>query len=146
MADLLSREQRSRNMSSIRSKGNVSTEQAFAKLLRVAGISGWRRHLPIPGKPDFVFLSQRLVVFIDGCFWHGCPRCYRLPEDNRPYWKAKVLSNRRRDRRQTRELKSLHWHVLRIWEHSLKSTIGRERILAKLKLVLRYRLAKTPVP
>jgi DNA mismatch endonuclease (patch repair protein) len=139
MADWLSREQRSRNMTSIRSKGNATTEGAFLRLLRNAKISGWRRHLNLPGKPDFVFHSRRLAVFIDGCFWHGCPRCYRMPEDNRPYWKAKVLSNRRRDRRRTRELRLLNWRVLRIWEHSLKSPVGRERILSKLRRVLHQR-------
>jgi DNA mismatch endonuclease, patch repair protein len=136
MADWLSREQRSRNMTSIRSKGNATTEGAFLRLLRNAKISGWRRHLNLPGKPDFVFRSRRLAIFIDGCFWHGCPRCYRLPEDNRPYWKAKVLSNRLRDRRRTRELRLLDWRVLRVWEHSLKSPVGRERILSKLRRVL----------
>ena len=132
MADWLSREQRSHNMASIRSKGNATTELAFLRLLRDAGIAGWRRHLDLPGKPDFAFPSRHLVVFIDGCFWHGCPRCYRMPEDNRPYWKLKVSLNRRRDRRRTRELRSLNWHVVRIWEHSLKSDAGRKRALAKL--------------
>jgi DNA mismatch endonuclease (patch repair protein) len=129
MVDWLSREQRSRNMASIKSKGNASTEQAFVQLLRAAQISGWRRHLPLPGKPDFTFRSHRIVVFIDGCFWHRCPRCYRLPEENREYWKAKALMNRRRDRRSARELRSLNWQVLRVWEHSLKSEEGREKIL-----------------
>jgi len=133
MADWLSREQRSRNMASIRSKGNATTEYAFLRLLRAAKISGWRRHPNLPGKPDFVFPSRRLAVFVDGCFWHGCPRCYRLPEDNRSYWQAKVRSNRLRDRRRSRELRSLNWKVLRIWEHSLKSTKGRASVLKKLK-------------
>jgi DNA mismatch endonuclease (patch repair protein) len=133
MADWLSREQRSRNMASIRSKGNVTTERAFMRLLRNAKLSGWRRHLNLPGKPDFVFRSRRLAIFIDGCFWHGCPKCYRLPEDNRPYWEAKVSSNRSRDRRRTRELRSLNWQVLRIWEHSLKSARGRAHVLRKLE-------------
>ncbi len=132
MADWLSREQRSRNMASIRSKGNATTERALLRLLRGARISGWRRHINLPGKPDFVFPSQRLAVFVDGCFWHGCPQCYRLPEDNRPYWKAKVLSNRRRDQRRSRQLRSLKWRVLRIWEHTLKSPADRKRVLAKL--------------
>lgn len=140
MTDWLSQEQRSRNMASIRSKGNATTERVFLRLLQKARISGWRRHLNLPGKPDFVFRSQRLAIFVDGCFWHGCPRCYRLPEDNRPYWKAKVLSNRRRDRRRTRELQSNNWRVLRVWEHSLKSPVGRKRVLSKLKLVLYRRL------
>ena len=136
MADWLSREQRSNNMASIRSKGNASTEQTFAHLLRRTGVSGWRRHLPLPGKPDFVFPINRVVVFIDGCFWHGCPRCYRMPEDNRAYWKAKVTSNRRRDRQRTRELRLLNWRVVRVWEHSLKSSVGRERALSRLKTAL----------
>lgn len=136
MADWLSREQRSRNMTSIRSKGNATTELVFLGLLQNARISGWRRHLNLPGKPDFVFRSQRLAVFIDGCFWHGCPKCYRLPEDNRPYWKSKVFSNRRRDRSRARELRSLNWRVLRVWEHSLKTPVGRERVLSKLRTAL----------
>lgn len=140
MADWLSKSQRSHNMRNIRSKGNASTEISFLRLLRKAGITGWRRHLHLPGKPDFVFPPQRLAVFIDGCFWHGCPRCYRLPEDNRPYWKAKVLSNRRRDRHRTRELRLLNWRVLRVWEHSLKSSAGRERVLSKLRLALHRRV------
>jgi DNA mismatch endonuclease, patch repair protein len=132
MADWLSREQRSRNMASIRSKGNATTEKAFLRLLREGGISGWRRHIDLPGKPDFVFRGRRLAVFIDGCFWHGCPRCYRLPEDNRRYWKAKVTANRTRDRRTTRKLRSLGWQVIRIWEHSLKSRPSRMRLATRL--------------
>lgn len=133
MADWLSREQRSRNMASIRSKGNATTERAFLQLLREAGISGWRRHVDLPGRPDFIFRSHRLAVFIDGCFWHGCPRCYRPPDDNKRYWRAKVLSNRSRDRRRTRELRSLQWQVMRIWEHSLKSPAQRRRVIQELR-------------
>lgn len=132
MTDWLSREQRSRNMASIRSQGNASTETAFLRLLRQAGIHGWRRHAGLPGKPDFVFRAERVAVFIDGCFWHGCPRCYRMPGDNRRYWKAKLLSNRRRDRRSSRKLRSLGWRVVRIWEHSLKS--GRAQAFAVARI------------
>lgn len=136
MADWLSREQRSRNMASIRSKNNASTEQEFLKLLREFAISGWRRHSNLPGKPDFVFPSARVVIFVDGCFWHGCPRCYRLPADNRQYWKSKVLSNRRRDRARTRQLRLLNWRVIRIWEHALETMSGRARVLSRLKAAL----------
>lgn len=139
MADWLTREQRSRNMGSIRSKGNATTEQAFLQLLRAARISGWRRHVSLPGKPDFIFPASRVAIFIDGCFWHGCPRCYKLPGDNRPYWKRKLLSNRLRDRTRTRELRSQDWHVVRIWEHSLKSPASRERVLSKLRKALSKR-------
>jgi len=136
VGDWLTREQRSRNMSSIRSKGNTTTERAFLSILREAGISGWRRHLNLPGKPDFVFRSQRLAIFLDGCFWHGCPRCYRLPQDNRAYWKKKFIGNRRRDRCRSRELRSLGWRVLRIWEHVLKSPRGRSQVLTRVGAIL----------
>jgi len=136
VADWLTREQRSRNMASIRSKGNKTTEGVFLTILRQGKISGWRRHLDLPGKPDFTFRAQRLVVFLDGCFWHGCPRCYHLPEDNRSYWRKKVLGNRRRDRRRSQELRSLGWRVLRVWEHTLESPRGRSQILARVKGVL----------
>jgi DNA mismatch endonuclease, patch repair protein len=135
VTDWLTREQRSRNMASIRSKGNRTTERVFLSILRQAGISGWRRHLNLPGKPDFVFRSQRLAIFLDGCFWHGCPRCYRLPQDNRSYWKKKIIGNRRR----SRELRSLGWRVLRFWEHTLKSPRGRLQAFAKVTLALRER-------
>jgi DNA mismatch endonuclease (patch repair protein) len=135
--DWLTREQRSRNMASIRSKGNSTTERVFLSILRGAKISGWRRHLNLPGKPDFVFPSRRIAVFLDGCFWHGCPRCYRLPQDNRTYWKKKVQGNRLRDRRRSRELRSLGWRVLRIWEHTLKSVKGRSLVLAKMSAALK---------
>src|SRR5260370_35072074 len=141
MADWLTREQRSRNMASIRSKGNATTERVFMQLLRNSRISGWRRHLNLPGKPDFAFPSSRVAIFVDGCFWHGCPRCYRLPGDNRPYWSRKLLSNRLRDRTRTRELRSRNWHVLRIWERSLESKAGRMKVLSKLANAL-----NRPVP
>lgn len=132
MADWLTREQRSRNMASIRSKGNHTTEARFAALLRSAGIWGWRRHVPLTGKPDFVFPRARVAVFVDGCFWHGCPRCYRLPQDNRPYWRKKVSANRLRDKRATQHLRSEGWTVLRVWEHSLARANSRKRLTRRL--------------
>lgn len=137
MADWLTREQRSRNMASIRSKGNKTTERRFVSLMRAAHISGWRSHANLPGKPDFVFRKKRLAVFVDGCFWHGCPRCYRLPEDNRPYWKEKLLYNRRRDRRNSRQLRAKGWKVMRIWEHLLESTRERAQVISRLRNILR---------
>lgn len=133
MADWLSQEQRSRNMASIRSKGNATTERTFLTLLREAGISGWRRHADLPGKPDFSFAKHRLAVFVDGCFWHGCPRCYRAPEDNRSYWRNKVRSNRLRDRRNARKLRTRGWSVVRFWEHALRKEKERNQVLLRLK-------------
>jgi DNA mismatch endonuclease, patch repair protein len=132
VADWLTPTQRSYNMASIRSTKNRSTEEAFVRLLRDAHVTGWRRHRHLPGKPDFTFYSERTVVFIDGCFWHGCPACYRLPEDNRKYWAAKLQMNRRRDRRNTRTLGAQGWRVMRVWEHTLKTEQGRLRVLRRL--------------
>jgi len=113
--------ERSRIMARVRSTGNASTEQRMVAIFRAARITGWRRHLPLPGKPDFAFPKAKVVVFVDGCFWHGCPRCYRAPKQNAPYWTAKVARNKERDRRQARELRQKGWRVLRLWEHQLKN-------------------------
>lgn len=129
MPDIFTKEKRSEVMSLIRAKGNKETEQALAKLLRSEGITGWRRHLPLPGKPDFAFRKQRLAVFVDGCFWHGCPRCYVRPTTNEAFWEKKRKGNMARDHRVARQLRRQGWKVIRIWEHSLrrfpKRSLGR---------------------
>jgi DNA mismatch endonuclease (patch repair protein) len=109
-------------MSRIRGKGNEKTEVRLAKLLRKEGIRGWRRHLPVPGRPDFSFRKQKVAVFVDGCFWHGCPRCFRLPKQNRAFWKAKIERNRKRDRSVNGRLRRLGWKVIRIRECMLKNS------------------------
>jgi DNA mismatch endonuclease (patch repair protein) len=121
MADIWTRQKRSEVMGLIRSRGNRRTEMRLIEAFRSEGIKGWRRHLPLPGKPDFAFRAERLLVFVDGCFWHGCARCYRRPASNRTYWDAKVIRNKTRDREVTRELKKRGWRVLRVWEHDLKA-------------------------
>lgn len=136
MADTFSVRERSRIMARVRSRGNVSTERIVLLLLRQKRISGWRRHLPLPGKPDFCFPSKRLAVFVDGCFWHMCSRCFRLPADHRSYWQTKVERNRRRDRKASRQLREQGWRVLRIWEHELRDARGRARVLRHLGRVL----------
>jgi DNA mismatch endonuclease (patch repair protein) len=108
-------------MSRIRGMGNEETEVRLAKLMRMVGIKGWRRHLPILGRPDFSFQRQKVAVFVDGCFWHGCPRCFRLPKQNRSFWKAKIEGNRRRDRLVNGRLRRLGWKVIRIRECQLKN-------------------------
>ncbi|HPE13915.1 MAG: DNA mismatch endonuclease Vsr [Gemmatimonadetes bacterium] len=107
---------RSRNMAAIRSRGNRTTELRLAAALRFFGLKGWRRHLPLPGRPDFAWPKERVAVFVDGCFWHGCPKCYRPPKHNAAFWREKIETNRRRDRRVARQLRADGWSVLRIWE------------------------------
>jgi len=117
-------------MSRVRDRGNMNTEVRLAKILRKAGIRGWRRHLPIPGRPDFSFLRHKVAVFVDGCFWHGCPRCFRLPKQNRAFWRAKIETNRRRDRSVNGRLRRLGWKVIRIRECQLRKP---EWVLAKIQ-------------
>lgn len=121
MADIWTKQKRSEVMGLIRSRGNRRTEMRLIAGFREAGITGWRRHLPLPGRPDFAFRAARLLIFVDGCFWHGCAKCYRRPASNRLYWDAKVQRNQARDRDVTRQLKKKGWRVVRVWEHQLKN-------------------------
>ncbi len=112
--------ERSRIMAAIKGKGNKGTELKFIQLLRKNRVTGWRRNSQLVGHPDIVFPTQKLAVFLDGCFWHGCPRCYRPPTSNVPFWSEKILKNRQRDKRTSRKLRALGWRVLRIWECELQ--------------------------
>lgn len=116
-------------MAQVKSSGNKSTEEKLLAVLRENGIIGWRRNYPLFGKPDFVFPSAKVAVFVDGCFWHGHPRKCRIPKANRLYWVNKIARNVARDRRVTRVLKEKGWKVIRIWEDSVgnRSTVSRVR-------------------
>lgn len=116
-------------MRAIAGTGNATTELAIARLLRQEGLSGWRRHLSLPGRPDFAWRRARVAVFVDGCFWHGCPRCYRPPKRNKAFWRLKVLVNRERDSIVSAKLRASGWSVLRIWECEvgLAGTVRRLR-------------------
>lgn len=80
--DTISHSERSRIMALVKSTGNRSTEASLIAVLRANRISGWRRNYPLYGKPDLVFPSQRIAIFVDGCFWHGHSTKCRMPEDN----------------------------------------------------------------
>jgi DNA mismatch endonuclease (patch repair protein) len=121
MADVFSKQKRSEVMAAVKSGGNNATELKLISFFRANGISGWRRNQKLLGKPDFVFRQNRLAVFVDGCFWHGCPKHFRKPSNNRKYWREKILRNQERDRLVTKVLSKTGWRVLRIWEHELKN-------------------------
>src|ERR1039458_2367300 len=120
MKDKFSKWKRSEIMAAVRGRGNASTELKTMNLLRENKITGWRRHLPIFGRPDFAFPKARVALFVDGCFWHGCPRCYRAPQSSKAYWRAKIRRNMRRDLRVSRKLRKSGWKVLRVRECQLK--------------------------
>jgi DNA mismatch endonuclease (patch repair protein) len=128
---------RSKNMRAIRSCGNKTTEGRLASLLKARGIRGLRRQPQrIVGKPDFVIRQKRLAIFVDGCFFHGCPRCGHIPRTNRAYWTAKIARNKRRDNAVSKALRALGYRVTRIWECRLRKDPNRclRRILRAIKL------------
>ena len=148
MADVFTKAKRSDVMSRIRSRGNKDPEVALIRVFRTHRITGWRRQQvirtnvqrPTPNfersklcvgrwtfsrpfvvRPDFVFRQKRLAVFVDGCFWHGCPQHATKPRNNAAFWRKKFAANRARDRLVTRTLRQNGWRVLRVWEHELVS-------------------------
>ena len=120
MPDIFSKRKRSAVMSAIHSRGNRSTELRLIAFFRVHAITGWRRGSALPGRPDFVFPRLKLAVFVDGCFWHGCPLHGTQPKTNAAFWRDKIARNRARDRLVSRALRARGWCVLRVWEHQLQ--------------------------
>jgi DNA mismatch endonuclease, patch repair protein len=119
MADNLTPEQRSRTMSRIRSK-DTKAEMLLRKVLHRKGLR-YRVHISyLPGKPDIVFTKRKVVVFVDGDFWHGW-KFTEWCEKLQPYWRKKIEGNQARDRQTDIRLMELGWTVLRIWEHEVKS-------------------------
>lgn len=156
MADVFAPAKRSAVMSAIRGKGNKSTEQALVAAMRGAGITGWRRHvaLKIPTsstaatkkttcRPDFTFSKERLIVFVDGCFWHKCPLHFVPPSANAEFWEKKLSGNVARDKFTDQILRRNGWSVLRIWEHDLAPRVEAIRILRRRLSDCRRRQTKT---
>lgn len=133
MADVFSKKKRSEVMAAIRSKGNKDTELKLISIFRAHRISGWRRNQNLPGKPDFVFRKERLAVFVDGCFWHGCPKHGRKPGTNRAYWLPKLARNRERDAKNGQSLRRAGWWVVRFGEHDLANP---RAVVCRLKRAL----------
>lgn len=158
MADVFSKRKRSEVMSRIRGRGNRATELALARLFRRHHITGWRRQVQIFGRarsplragrlsvksgapgvtrptfcvrPDFIFPKLKRAVFVDGCFWHGCPKHATKPKNNHSFWRKKLAGNKRRDALVTRTLRKTGWRVVRIWEHELRR-VNETRLLARL--------------
>jgi DNA mismatch endonuclease, patch repair protein len=128
---------RSRTMAAIKGKHPKTTEVALRMLFVRSGITGWRLHARhLPGKPDFYFPRSKVAIFVDGCFWHGCPRCGHIPKTRRPFWRMKIARNQQRDRVNARILKGRGIAVMRIWEHSLAGRETIARVLQKISGVV----------
>src|SRR5262245_58811764 len=109
---------RSEQMARIRGR-NTTPELLLRRLLWEAGLR-YRLHAKTPaGRPDIAFPQSRVAVFIDGCFWHGCPDHYVRPRSSSEFWSRKLAENVRRDATQTRRLEALGWRVCRFWEHEI---------------------------
>ena len=119
MPDKFDKQTRSAIMSKIKGK-NTSLEVNFRKLLWKDGLRGYRLHCKLPGKPDVVFTKKKVAVFIDGCFWHKCPKCYKEPKSRKKYWLPKITNNAMRDRKNIQMLKKEGFRVIRLWEHEIK--------------------------
>lgn len=146
MADVFSCVKRSSVMSKIRSRGNQRTEMVFVGLLRTNKIHGWRRHIkhkiqnppekcPPTVRPDFTFSQKRILIFVDGCFWHLCPKHGHFPASRAPFWKRKLTRNLERDVLLNRALRKQGWRVLRVWEHEL-SRKNEPRLIKRIQRFL----------
>ena len=120
MADIYDKEKRSDIMRRVRPQGNKSTELRMISVFKELGITGWRRNYSVIGHPDFVFLPQRVAVFVDGCFWHGHDCRNTHPISNADFWDAKRERNKKHDIEITTRFENRGWIVLRIWECELK--------------------------
>lgn len=119
MADVLTPEQRRLNMSRIRGK-NTKPEKLLRSALHLRGLRFRIHRKELPGSPDIVFPREKVAVFVDGCFWHGCPIHSVKPKTNKKFWLEKIEGNCIRDKRNRVALKKLGWKVIRVWEHELK--------------------------
>jgi DNA mismatch endonuclease (patch repair protein) len=134
VADVFSVRKRSEIMSRVKSRGNKATELRLVEVFRTYKIKGWRRRARLFGNPDFIFPAWRLAVFVDGCFWHGCPTHGEFPKTNRQFWHSKLARNKKRDRLVNKILKDMGWKTLRFWQHDLNRpewVVGRLSRLVK---------------
>lgn len=121
MADRMTKEQRSKTMGAIR---------AQSKLENLFSIALWGRWLrfrknvrKLPGTPDIAIQKYKVVIFVDSCFWHGCPLHFKRPKSNQEFWDAKIARNRERDKEVDAHYIGRGSHVLRIWEHEIRRNL-----------------------
>jgi DNA mismatch endonuclease (patch repair protein) len=122
MVDVLTPEKRRLNMSRIRGV-NTKPEMLLRSALHAKGLRFRLHRRELPGSPDIVFVKARVAVFVDGCFWHGCPEHGTSPKTNRNFWSEKISGNRKRDKKASLELGTMGWKVVRIWEHDVRRNV-----------------------
>lgn len=132
MVDVLTPEQRKRCMRNVK-RVNTDIEIALRKALWRVGIR-YRLNYKLPGKPDLVLVGRRLAIFVDGCYWHGCPIHGQISKTNEAFWRRKINGNITRDAAVNSKLSSCGWQVLRFWEHEIKQDL--DSCVHKVELIL----------
>jgi DNA mismatch endonuclease, patch repair protein len=123
MPDNLTKEQRSKCMSNIRSKWTLQ-EKKLHNYLKGNKIKH-KMHPKLTGNPDILLVNSNTLIFLHGCFWHKCPKCYKQPKTKKKYWIPKIENNVKRDRKNQRLLKKEGYKVIIIWEHEIKMDFGK---------------------
>ena len=141
MVDVVSVEVRSRMMSRIRSK-NTKPEIIVRRALWRTGFRYRVHDRTLPGTPDISNKSRKLAIFVDGCFWHGCPECYTKPENNAGFWSAKLLANRTRREKVRTDLEEMGFMVVEIWEHE---TVDPDAVANRVIAALEYRRSNVAI-
>lgn len=125
MTDRISPEARSCLMKRIRLR-NTGPELALRRKLWALGLRyRLTSNPPLPGKPDILFPGTKIAVFVDGCFWHGCPTHGHIPKSRMEYWRPKIARTQQRDTKTNAKLASMGWHVLRFWEHQVRDNLAQ---------------------
>lgn len=135
--DTITPTRRSEIMAAIRSK-NTSPELAVRRYLHAAGLRYRLHRRGLPGRPDIVFPSRRICVFVHGCFWHGCPRCVdgrRAVRSNIEYWTPKIAGNQARDERHRDALTGAGWTVFTIWECQAREAVTLQALAAGIRAI-----------
>ena len=134
--DVVDKKTRSNIMRKIKSK-NTKFEINFFTFLQDQGYNNLIFHpIDVYGKPDIVHYDAKIAIFLDSCFWHGCPEHLRLPKTNRKYWDTKIKKNKIRDKKVTDKLSNEGWIVMRVWEHSINDELNRENIIKEIKCAI----------
>lgn len=138
MPDNLSPQDRQKTMRAVKSKG-TSLERSLCSMLAGMHLAGWRQNADdILGKPDVVFDTEQVAIFVDGCFWHGCPLCKRkLPVANHLYWTQKIQRNVERAQTCNLKLADAGWKVIRIWEHQLRDAAARKQVQRQIRSAIK---------
>jgi len=127
---------KSEQMARVRSR-DTAAEVLLRRALWAAGLRYRVTARKLPGTPDVTFGPARTAIFVDGCFWHGCPVHYTKPRANEAFWQEKLRRNRARDAKVDAQLASIGWLPVRLWEHEiyddLQAVVGKVRHLIEIR-------------